>query len=475
MRKKVKRKVLVILMSVLMMGFVTSPLFAAKQTVLTVWAGRANEVERGQAAVMKDYEKAHPEIKLKVEIASDVFSGLTEKSAAKLMIAMASGLAPDVVELNGPTIKGWAARGSLMLLDDFIKQSTIYDIRDYPPELVKEHSYEGKIYAVYSTISEGVTCWFFFWNKKIFRENGLDPNTPPANWDEIEVLAKKLTKLDNRGNLKVLGYHPMPTTDRTQNFINIAYGNGWESVSEDGKRVLLNDPSAVEALGWLVKVIDAQGGMDKIGRLEAGFKPGTQQPFLQDQIAMEDYGFWQVEDIGRYKPKMEFGIGFHPRKAGLPWKKITWNGGIWVWAMPTGCKHPKEAWEFMQATTTPEQVAKASRVQGDYIESIGGYWVPRSYLGSLRTQKMIAETYLPGFKEKASPDVYKAVSDYSFHVYDIADKIYGNFPTPLFGEYWSEVRRAVENAMYHKMTPKEALDASAQKLQKKLDEFHEEH
>jgi len=478
MRKRIKSRLWGVLMSIVVASFFVLPSFAAEQIKLTVWTGSAREVVRGLDAILTDYEKAHPEVKLVVQIQPDVCGGLTEKSATKFMIAIASGRAPDVVELNGPTIKGWASRNSLTpltMLDDLTERSKIYD--NYPSCILEEHSYQGKVYAIPAIYAAGGDYWGFIWNKGIFKENGLDPNRAPKNWDEILTFAKKLAKLDNLGNIRVLGYHPIPKpNDRAPDFINIAYGNGWESMSEDRKTVLLNDPSVVETLEWIVKVLDAQGGMKKIGAFEGGFKPGSQDPFLQEQIAMVDFHLgYRIMTIGKYRPEMEFGVAFHPVKEGRPLKNVTWNGGCWVWAMPSGSKYPEKAWEFMVETSTPEAIAKAGTIEGAFIESVGGYWVPSESIGNAAAAKIIAETYLPNLKEKASADVYEAVRDYIFYLPEKADKILANYPTPIFAEYWAETHRAVENAIRHKMSPKESLDASTKKIQKKLDDFYKEH
>ena len=35
-----------------------------------------------------------------------------------------------------------------------------------------------------------------YYNKEAFKEAGLDPNRPPANWKEMAEYAQKLTKRD---------------------------------------------------------------------------------------------------------------------------------------------------------------------------------------------------------------------------------------------------------------------------------------
>ena len=44
-----------------------------------------------------------------------------------------------------------------------------------------------------------------YWNKDLFKEAGLDPNKPPANWDEMVEYAQKLTKGDASGKVTQWG------------------------------------------------------------------------------------------------------------------------------------------------------------------------------------------------------------------------------------------------------------------------------
>ena len=44
-----------------------------------------------------------------------------------------------------------------------------------------------------------------YWNKEMFKEAGLDPNRPPANWKEMLEYAQKLTKRDASGKVTQWG------------------------------------------------------------------------------------------------------------------------------------------------------------------------------------------------------------------------------------------------------------------------------
>ena len=44
-----------------------------------------------------------------------------------------------------------------------------------------------------------------FWNRKVFKDAGLDPDKPPATLDELVDIARKTTKRDASGNLLTAG------------------------------------------------------------------------------------------------------------------------------------------------------------------------------------------------------------------------------------------------------------------------------
>ena len=62
-----------------------------------------------------------------------------------------------------------------------------------------------KVNDNYYALPTAVRSLGLFWNKKIFREAGLDPNKPPKTLDELIDYAKKLTKRDKAGNIIQVG------------------------------------------------------------------------------------------------------------------------------------------------------------------------------------------------------------------------------------------------------------------------------
>ena len=106
----------------------------------------------------------------------------------KVLTSILSGDPPDIVNLISPVAK-WASRLALVPLDKLIKK-TSFDTTIFFPSLWKEMNWRNHTFAIplYSA------SYAFFYNKKLFREAGLDPNKPPKTWDDVVKYAKTSNK-----------------------------------------------------------------------------------------------------------------------------------------------------------------------------------------------------------------------------------------------------------------------------------------
>ena len=107
------------------------------------------------------------------------------------LLAMAGGVAPDVLYVN------------FRISDSYIQQKFLYPLDDYVEQWAKEEDLSERIYPpVWQVIKREGHIWAIpyqtyvitlQYRKDLFREAGLDPNRPPRNWDELFEYAKKLT------------------------------------------------------------------------------------------------------------------------------------------------------------------------------------------------------------------------------------------------------------------------------------------
>ncbi|MEE4013862.1 sugar ABC transporter substrate-binding protein [Roseibium sp. FZY0029] len=91
-----------------------------------------------------------------------------------------------------------------------------------------------------------------YWNKDLFKEAGLDPETPPKTWDEMYDAAKSIKeKTDADG----FGLAAASFDNTMHQFMNYVYTNGGQVINEDGE-IVFNSPNNVEALAFYGKMAE---------------------------------------------------------------------------------------------------------------------------------------------------------------------------------------------------------------------------
>ena len=145
---------------------------AKAQTVeIEYWQYVFDARVKAMTELIKRFEAANPNIKVKQT--TFPYADYQTKIAA----AMPAGQGPDVVQL----FYGW--------LDNFVGAKFIQPLpRDaFPPAAIVKDFYpivsamkrNGEYYA----LPTAVRSLALFYNKKLFQEAGLDPNTPPKTVD----------------------------------------------------------------------------------------------------------------------------------------------------------------------------------------------------------------------------------------------------------------------------------------------------
>jgi len=418
---------------------------------LRVWGFPEDISYPGVQATARGFEKRHPH----VEISLGTPGGRGGMDPQKLMTAIAGGSPPDVMLQDRFSVGGWAARGAFLPLDDLIERDHL-DMDDFYPACLQEAIYKGKIYA----IPYGTDCRGLYYNRELFREAGLDPDRPPETWAELLDYAVKLTKKDARNRLETIGFIP--------NFGNSwLYFYGWQNggrfMSDDGRTCTLNDPKIVEALEWMTHAYDTLGGRrEVVSGFESSFAAslsGTSpaDPFLIRQVAMKVDGNWVLNVIARYKPDLDFGVAPAPVPEGRPY--ITWSGGFSL-VMPVGVEHREEAWEYIKWMASLDAARiHAAAVKKSHEERGIPLFVPGMNARRSVTARIVQEF---------APDIPKYQKALKMFM-DLMEVSKFRPVTPVGQELWDQHVRAFELATYHKMSPKEALDAGTREVQKTLD------
>lgn len=147
-------------------------------------------------ALQKGFEEKYPNIKVKHELPP---SGTSDREV--FVTSMAGGNGPDAyAAAYFPVIADWVKQGFAADLTDYYNASSSKG--KYIQSAIDGATIDGKLYG----IPNNMYAVGLMYNKKLFQEAGLDPNTPPATWDEFVEYGKKLTKPDkNQYGYALLG------------------------------------------------------------------------------------------------------------------------------------------------------------------------------------------------------------------------------------------------------------------------------
>ncbi|MFC4619343.1 ABC transporter substrate-binding protein [Camelliibacillus cellulosilyticus] len=136
----------------------------------------------GLKGIIDAFHKKYPNIKVENEA---VAGGAGSNAKAVLATRMQGGDPPSTFQVHGGAeLMTWVDAGKMQPIDDLYKKNS-WDGK-FPKDLMDMVSKDGKIYGVPADIHRGNVLWY---NKKIFKDNGLEP---PKTFDDFFKVADKL-------------------------------------------------------------------------------------------------------------------------------------------------------------------------------------------------------------------------------------------------------------------------------------------
>src|SRR5438445_3508478 len=192
------------------------------------------------------FQKGHPDVKINA-----VYAGNYDDARIKALAALRAGQPAQMSVLFSIDLYELLEQDVILPFDDIA--STPADqawLKSFYPALMANGSYKGKVYGIPFQRSTIV----MYWNKDAFKEAGLDPEKPPASWNEMVAMGKKLVKKDASGNVTRWGVE-IPTTGYAYWMLQaLAIENGQKLMNDAGNEVYLTAPKTVAALHYCVEL-----------------------------------------------------------------------------------------------------------------------------------------------------------------------------------------------------------------------------
>jgi multiple sugar transport system substrate-binding protein len=268
----------------------------------------------------------------------------------KILAGLSGEEPPDILILGDIfSIGRFAGEGLIAPLDDIISKENI-DTQDMYSSPLSQCNYGGKYYC----LPWGTDDYALFWNKEMFAEAGLDPDTPPETMEQMLEFADKLTKTDDQGNLTQVGFIPDFPWSHSDLYLAM-FGSTWQSA--DGKTVMLDTPEMNAMLKWQQEFYSRYGA-DKVSRFlsAAGNYGSADSGFYTNKIAMMVDGEWQPgpDYLQKYRPDMDYGIAPMPYPESQPERQ----GTVVLWGtvveIPTNAANKDEAGKLLAWMLLPK-------------------------------------------------------------------------------------------------------------------------
>ncbi|MGH3129419.1 MAG: extracellular solute-binding protein [Gaiellaceae bacterium] len=315
----------------------TTPERAATSTAtkLTIWVGwSARELNEFKRVVAEyDRKKTGVEIKVVGSVNDD-----------KIIASLRAGNAPDVVSsFTSQNVGIYCKSGGWIDLAPFLKRDKI-NTSIFPAATLYYTQYKG----VRCALPLLADVYGFYYNKALFQQAGL--TRPPKNFTELTAYAKKLTKLNADGSLKVVGFDPFfgfyqNTAGAYQPLVGAKYFDA------KGKSSLASHPAWTRLLQWQKSLIDYYGH-SKLVRWQAGAGDefSASHAFETGKLAMMMDGEWRVAFIAAEHPELSYGTAPMPTTQPALYGSGYVNGTII--GIPKNGKNREEAWQLVKYLTT---------------------------------------------------------------------------------------------------------------------------
>lgn len=213
----------------------------AKKVEITWWDWETNP--QGVKRIVferafKEYGEKHPEVRFVAEhYPGDAYW-------QKMLAAVAAGTGPVVAMLDYDNIVDYLT--PTPFLDPYPESLFPYDQLEQEYERMEQFKWvDGKYYLV----SAGWDTPVMFYNKKIFDEKGISLPTNwtelPCSWEEFITLAKKVTEIDSKGNIKRAGMADIWTEHF---FLSLLYQFGGSLTKDNASKPNINTEAGLEAL-----------------------------------------------------------------------------------------------------------------------------------------------------------------------------------------------------------------------------------
>ncbi len=403
----------------------------AFSTTLTVWIYNSNGVTSPFATTLAMFEKANPNIQLKV-----TYEPPTTTAYETLITSILAGNPPDVVMyFDRFNIGTWAAQGYLTPLTAYVKAAKI-NLNDFYPFTVDECTYNGQLYGLpMNTDSRAV-----YYSIPLLKKLGipLPSAATPMTWSQFEEDIKKATTIDPKtGLFDTVGWDYL--ADQGDWFYTWAWQAGVHFYDSATHKFTFDSPAGLKVMN-LFKDVATIEPPAKLTSSTAGYPNGLASMLQENKLAFFVDGVWDLTTFNMLGMKYGVDYGLTPLPVPEGGQKATWSGGFST-VIPTGAKNIADGFKLVEFMSIGPGA--------DYYDTV-----------ATQIPAVISEAQKFG---ESSPVLGYFVDQLAYsHCRPVV---------PVGSQLWNYLADAVSYVQYGQKTPQDALTWAQQKAQAALDQF----
>ena len=308
---------------------IDTQVFAERKVELSFWQFLIPEKQ--MRIILDRFEQEHPNIKIKMQQLN------WRDGLDKITTSIVGDISSDVCELGSTWVAKFANSG---VLYDLSESHSIKNHK-YLPELLKSVELNNKYYALPWVTGTRV----FYYNKTIFKQAGLAPESPPTTWDELYHCILKISSSFNQSK-RIYPFAIAIDENYTpwQMFLPFIWSAGGSIFDPSGKKIVIDSDTNIDTLRYYQKL----SHYSLLAR-----QPNIDRNFILGNVAMMVSGGWNLNLIPRLNPQLRFGISLIPAKN----KHSVSFIGSETLVIFKKTKHPKEA-EMLIDYLTSKKVIK---------------------------------------------------------------------------------------------------------------------
>ncbi len=307
---------------------------------------------------VQKFMAANPDI-----VVAPIYAGNYNDTTTKALTAAKAGTPPAVAVLLATDVFTLIDEDVVEPVDDFVKSDDDKAwVKGFMPAFLKSAQTEGHLWSIPFQRSTAV----MYYNKKAFKDAGLDPDKYPTTWEEMVAAGKAVVTKDSSGQVSRWGVGIAGNIGSAQwLFGALVAENGAKLVNDEGTETYLTDPKVVEALQYWVD-LSKKDAIHPPGIFEWGTAPAD---FLAGRVAMIWHTTGNLANI-RKNATFDFGVAPFP---GHPTPASVLGGGNLYLFKDASDEQKAAAFKFVKFLTSDDILADWA-VQTGYVAPREGSW-----------------------------------------------------------------------------------------------------